>query len=67
MYEKTFFGSGKSTFTERCKNYRINTDHLSLEFGYAYACPRHSHNLFIEIGLASGVVGLAIFFFFSSS
>jgi len=64
MYENTFFGSGKSTFHERCKNYRINTDQLSLEFGYAYACPRHSHNLFIEIGLASGVVGLAIFSFF---
>lgn len=64
MYENTFFGSGKSTFTIRCSNYRKNSDPLSLKFGYANACPRHSHNLFIEIGLASGVVGLAIFSFF---
>jgi len=64
MYENTFFGSGKSTFFIRCSNYRKNNDPMSLRFGYTNACPAHSHNLFIQIGLESGVVGLVIFSFF---
>jgi len=64
IYEKTIFGSGKSTFPERCSYYRKSTDPLAVERGYMYACPRHSHNLFIEIGLGSGVIGLIFFSFF---
>jgi len=62
--EKVFFGSGKSSFKKRCSNYRINNDPLSLELGYAYACPNHSHNIYLEITLSTGVFGLIVFLSF---
>ena len=64
IYEKTLFGSGKSTFNKRCSNFKKNFDALSIVAGYAYACPNHSHNFYIEIGLSSGIVGLTIISFF---
>jgi len=64
MDEKTFFGSGKDSFPERCKNYRAKYDENSIIYGYFLACPSHSHNIYLEIALTSGIFGLAIFSFF---
>lgn len=62
-FEKTFFGSGKSTYYERCFNYR-SSDSFNVAMGFNHACQNHSHNLYLEIGIASGIIGLIIFSLF---
>lgn len=62
-FEKTFFGSGKSTYYKRCFNYRTS-DPLNVAMGFNHACQNHSHNLYLEIGIASGIIGLTIFSLF---
>jgi len=49
FFEKTLIGSGKSSFSSRCKDYRLKTKPLSIIYGYYNACPRHSHHLYLEI------------------
>jgi len=61
FYEKKLIGSGKSSLNSRCRDYRLQTDEKSIVYGYAYACPRHSHHLYLEILLAGGVIGFITF------
>ena len=61
FFEKTLIGSGKSSFYPRCRDYRLQTDIQSIIHGYAYACPRHTHHLYLEILIAGGVLGFTIF------
>jgi len=64
MYERTFLGSGIKSFPERCKNLRLKFDKNSLIHGYFLACPSHSHNLFLEIAISSGLIGFSLFLIF---
>jgi len=61
VFEKTLFGSGKSSFYLRCKNYRLQNDIQSKLIGYADACPKHTHHLYLEILITGGVLGLITF------
>jgi len=60
FYEKTLIGSGKSSFYTRCRDYRLRNDPKSVEYGYAYACPKHTHNLYLEILIAGGLLGAMV-------
>lgn len=64
MDERTFLGSGIKSFPERCKNLRIKYDKNSKIYGYYLACPPHSHNLFLEIAISSGLIGFSLFLIF---
>ncbi len=48
-------------FIPRCKDYRLQTDIQSVLHGYAYACPKHTHNLYLEILIAGGILGFVTF------
>jgi len=61
FFEKTFIGSGKSSFSSRCKSYRLQTDKKSLKDGYFDACPRHTHNLYLEILVSGGILSFFLF------
>jgi len=61
FYEKTLIGSGKSSFYTRCRDYRLRNNPKSVEYGYAYACPKHTHNLYLEILIAGGLLGALVF------
>jgi len=61
FFEKTLIGSGKSSFYSRCRDYRLQTDILSIIYGYAYACPKHTHHLYLEILIAGGVLSFITF------
>jgi len=60
LFEKTLVGSGKSSFHSRCTDYRLKNDPKSIEYGYAYACPKHTHNLYLEILIAGGLLGAMV-------
>jgi len=60
FFEKTTIGSGKSSFYSRCKDYRLKNDPKSIEYGHAYACPKHTHNLYLEILIAGGLLGVLV-------
>ena len=64
FYSYTFFGSGARSFPKRCTVHRQSTNPESIDLGYALACPRHSHNLYLEIAVSSGLIGFAIFTIF---
>jgi len=61
FFTKTLIGSGKSSFYTRCRDYRLRNDPKSIEYGYAYACPNHTHNLYLEILIAGGLLGAMVF------
>jgi len=61
FFEKTLFGSGKSSFYSRCRDYRIQTDVKSIIDGYAYACPKHTHHLYLEILISGGILSFLLF------
>jgi len=61
FFEKTLIGSGKSSFNSRCRDYRLQTDIRSKIYGYAYACQRHTHHLYLEILISGGVLGFITF------
>jgi len=61
FFEKTLIGSGVSSFHSRCRDYRFQTDKLSIIHGYAYACPKHTHHLYLEILIAGGILGFVTF------
>jgi len=63
-HDYTFLGSGFKTYYRRCTGFREQTNIESITSGYANACPSHSHNLYLEIGISSGLIGLTIFIFF---
>lgn len=62
FFENIFIGSGKSTFYFRCRDYRLKKDENSIIYKYAFACPNHTHNLYLEILIAGGILGFFIFF-----
>jgi len=51
-----FFGTGVNTFSIECKNY-LET--------YKYACSNHPHNIYLEIGVETGVFTFILFFLIS--
>ena len=61
FFEKTLIGSGISSFYSRCRDFRLQTDKMSAIHGYAYACPKHTHHLYLEILIAGGVLGFTTF------
>jgi len=61
FFEKTLFGSGKSSFSSRCRDYRLQTNIESKIYGYAYACPKHTHNLYLEIMISGGILSVLLF------
>jgi len=61
FFKKTLIGSGKSSFKTRCRDYRLRNDPKSVEYGYAYACPNHTHNLYLEILITGGLLGAMVF------
>jgi len=61
FFEKTLFGSGKSSFYSRCRDYRLQTDIKSIIYGYVYACPKHTHHLYLEILISGGILCFFIF------
>jgi len=61
FFEKTLIGSGKSSFTSRCMQYKLENDPLSIYYGYYNACPRHTHHLYLEILIAGGIIGAITF------
>jgi len=63
-HDNTFLGSGPKSFYKRCINFRKQTNIESVTLGYANACPSHSHNLYLEVGISTGLIGLTIFIFF---
>lgn len=60
LFEKFILGSGYKSFYERCKKYRLNSSNKS----WAAACPAHSHNLYGEIIISGGLIGLLFFLTF---
>jgi len=64
IYDKTFLGSGAKSFYQRCGDYRFNTDKFSRQMGYYKACQSHTHNLYLEISISSGLIGLFLFIYF---
>jgi len=61
FFEKTLIGSGTSSFYSRCRDFRLQTQKLSIIHGYAYACPKHTHHLYLEILISGGILGFIIF------
>lgn len=61
FFEKSIIGSGNSSFYSRCKNYRMQTDFKSIVHKYAFACPKHTHHLYLEVLIASGALGFIVF------
>jgi len=65
LFEKLIFGSGSKSFYERCKKYKLNSSNeLWQEYGIAAACPPHAHNLYGEIIISGGLIGLLFFLTF---
>jgi len=60
LFEKFILGSGSKSFYERCKKYRLNSSNES----WAAACPAHAHNLYGEIIISGGLIGLLFFLTF---
>lgn len=61
LFEKFIFGSGSKSFYERCVKYRLNNNSNK---SWLTACPAHTHNLYGEIIISGGIIGLLFFLTF---